>query len=300
MTKILATILCVACFAVAALAQTAQVAVPRESQRAETIQTVGDTRVAIVYHRPNTKGRKIFGEGKDFLVPFGQVWRTGANENTTFEVTQAVKINGQELPAGKYGLHTIPGKDEWIVIFSKDNDKWGSYSYKPEQDALRVRVKPQTASHAHDTMTIDFDAITPTTTTVAIKWEKLSVPFTVDAGDVQGRTLARLKQQAAAADASNQQAYLTAKMTAANYILDNKIKASYADAATWIDESLKVREAFGTLRAKARMSAEMGNFKDAVMYGDKAVAAGKAATPPVNAEALANFEKDLATWKTKN
>src|SRR5215216_6303726 len=118
----------------------AQVPLPRESQRQEIAQTVGDAKVSIVYHRPNTKARKIWGcDTTDVipiannlypcLVPYGQVWRAGANENTTIEFSRDVTVNGKALPAGKYGFHIIPSKSDWTLIFSKDSDKWGSFTY---------------------------------------------------------------------------------------------------------------------------------------------------------------------------
>ncbi|HEX9929999.1 MAG TPA: DUF2911 domain-containing protein [Pyrinomonadaceae bacterium] len=273
-----------------------QVQIPRESPRAEVVQTVGDTRIAVVYHRPSTKGREVWGK----LVPFGAVWRTGANENTIFEVSENVKINGQDLPAGKYGLHTIPNKDEWTIIFSKKNDEWGSFTYKPENDALRIKTKPETRPNSLETMMFEFEEVTPTTATAVIRWEKLKVPFTIQVVGVQDRVLGKLRQQiAGATDATKAQAYLGARMTAANFVVDNKIKSAYTDAATWVDEALKVRETFNTLRGKARIAAEMGNYKDAMMYGEKAVTVGKAAQPAVNADQMANFEKEVATWKTK-
>lgn len=273
----------------------AQVQTPRESQRSEIAQTIGDTRIAIVYHRPNVKGREIWGK----LVPYGEVWRTGANENTTFETSENVKINGQDLPAGKYGLHTIPGKDEWTIIFSKKNDEWGSFTYKPENDQLRVKVRPETVANSRETMIIDFDSVAATTATVAILWEKLRVPFTIDAGDVNARVLVKLRDNVAKSTAGDAQIQVGAKMMAANFVLDNKLKTAYPEAAQWIDDSLKMREAFGTLRAKARISAEMGNYKDAAMYGDKAITVGKAAKPAVNAETMAEFEKAVSDWKAK-
>jgi hypothetical protein len=273
-----------------------QVQIPRESPRAELVQIVGDTRMAIVYHRPSTKGREVWGK----LVPFGAVWRTGANENTTFEVSENVKINGQDLPAGKYGLHTIPNKDEWTIIFSKKSDEWGSFTYKPENDALRIKTKPETRPNSLETMMFEFEEVTPTTTTAVIRWEKLKVPFTIQVVGVQDRVLGKLRQQiAGATDATKAQPYIGARMTATNFVVDNKIKSAYADAAIWVEEALKVRETFNTLRGKARISAEMGNFKDAVMYGEKAVTVGKAAQPAVNADLMANFEKEVASWKTK-
>ena len=125
----------------------AQLRTPRESQKASLMQTIGVTDVTIVYSRPATKGRKIWGdppptaEGtktldnantrpKDMpIVPYGHVWRTGANEATTFAVTDDVLINGQKLAAGAYSLHTIPGKDEWTIIFNSDAGQWGSFTY---------------------------------------------------------------------------------------------------------------------------------------------------------------------------
>ncbi|MEP6923100.1 MAG: DUF2911 domain-containing protein [Pyrinomonadaceae bacterium] len=273
----------------------AQVQVPRESQRAEVAQTIGDARVAIVYHRPNVKGREIWGK----LVPYGEVWRTGANDNTTFETSEDIMINGQKLAAGKYGLHTIPNKDEWTIIFNKVNDAWGSFTYDQKNDALRVKAKPQTAENSRETMMIEFDSVTPTTTNAVIEWEKVRVPFTIDAGDVNARMLIKLRDNIAKSSAGDASTQLGAKMTAANFVLDNKLKTAYPEAMTWIDDSLKMREAFGTLRARARIAAEMGNYKDAAMYGEKAVTAGKAAKPAINAEFMAEFEKDVASWKAK-
>ncbi len=272
-----------------------QVQTPRESQRGEVVQVVGDARIAVVYHRPNVKGREIWGK----LVPYGEVWRTGANENTTFETSENIKINGQDLPAGKYGLHTIPGRDEWTIIFSKKNDEWGSFTYKPENDQLRVKAKPETVATSRETMIIDFDSVAATTATAAICWEKLRVPLTIDAGDVSSRVLVRLRDNIAKSSAGDADTQTGARMMAANFVLDNKMKTAYLEAGQWIDESLKNRQAFGTLRAKARLSAETGNYKDAAIYGDKAIAAGKAAKPAVNAEALDEFEKTVADWKTK-
>jgi hypothetical protein len=189
-----------------ALCASAQLTLPQESQRQEITQTVGDTRASIVYYRPNVKGRtNIFGctstdivpvggKSYDCLVPSGQVWRTGANNNTTFEISNEVKINGQTLPAGKYGLHTIPNKDEWIVIFSKDNAKWGSFSYDAKQDQLRVTVKPYTAE-MQETMSLGFENIKSSSAEVVIRWEKMRVPFTVDVGDMKPRVLTYIREQ---------------------------------------------------------------------------------------------------------
>ena len=133
----------------------AQLNLPRESNRAAISQTIGDTVVSIVYHRPNVKARKVFG-GE--LVPYGKVWRTGANEATTFEISNDVKINGQVLPKGKYSLHSIPTETEWTIIFNKTADQWGSFEYDAKQDVLRVPAKPQAAGF-HETMGLEFENI---------------------------------------------------------------------------------------------------------------------------------------------
>src|SRR5215212_6143403 len=144
-----------------ATSASAQVRAPRPSQKASVTQTVGVTDITITYSRPGVKGRTIWGDppagatagtatlddsstrAKDApIVPFGHVWRTGANEATTFTVTDDVLVNGQKLAAGTYSLHTIPGKDEWTVIFNSDAGQWGSFSYDEKKDALPVKVKP--------------------------------------------------------------------------------------------------------------------------------------------------------------
>lgn len=285
----------------AAFAQ--QLPLPRESQRQEIAQTVGDTRISIVYHRPNTKGRKIWGcQAKNVvpkanyeepcIVPFGQVWRTGANENTTFEVSRDVTINSQPLPAGKYGLHTIPGKNEWTVIFSKDNDDWGSFSYDEKKDALRVNAKPQIVKDMQETMSLGFDNMTATTTEVAVRWEKIRVPFTVNVGDVSGRTLTMIRE----AITNRKPDDVRPLNQGASYVLNSKLNANYEEAVGWLDTSIKTRETFGNLTAKARILAEMGKIKEAIETGEKAVAVGKAATPAIN---TADFEKTLNGWKSK-
>jgi Protein of unknown function (DUF2911) len=143
----------------------------RPSLKASVMQRIGvDTDITIVYSRPGVKGRKIWGG----LEPFNKVWRAGANENTTFEVSKDVLVNGQRLPAGKYGLHMIPGEKEWTVIFSKNNSAWGSFSYKEEEDALRVIAMPKEAPH-QEWLMYGFENLGGTTATCYLWWEKLKV-----------------------------------------------------------------------------------------------------------------------------
>src|SRR5580698_3746114 len=127
--------------------ETLMLDLPRQSQHARVSQRIGITDITVNYHRPLANGRQIWGK----VVPYGQVWRAGANENTTITFTDPVTIEGQPLDKGTYGLHMIPGETQWTVIFSKDSAAWGSFSYKQGDDALRVTVKPQ-AAEAHDAL----------------------------------------------------------------------------------------------------------------------------------------------------
>ncbi|MGH7782923.1 MAG: DUF2911 domain-containing protein, partial [Candidatus Binatia bacterium] len=143
----------------------AQLRLPRPSQGASVMQTIGVTDVTINYSRPPVKGRTIFADAPSSMaarakgeatlddqnkrlkgepiVPYGHVWRTGANEATQFIITDDVTINGQKLAAGSYSLHTIPGKDEWTIVFNGTANQWGSFSYDEKKDTLRIKAKPQ-------------------------------------------------------------------------------------------------------------------------------------------------------------
>ncbi len=258
----------------------AQTTVPRASPRQSISQNVGDTMVSIVYNRPNVKNREVWGG----LVPYNEVWRTGANENTTFEVTNEVKINGQVLPKGKYGLHTLPTKDGWTIIFNKVNNEWGSFNYDAKQDALRVPAKPMTGDFK-ETMTIDFNDVTDNTAQVVIAWDKLRVPFTVDVGDVNKRVLNDFRRQINGNP-----------VQAASFVLNSKMTANYEEALGWLNNSIKMNENYSNLNVKARLLAEMNRKDEAIATAEKAIQLGKAATPAANTGGLENMVKE---WKAK-
>ncbi|AXE18685.1 DUF2911 domain-containing protein [Runella rosea] len=143
----------------------------RPSPPAQVVQKVGNATVTVSYGQPSVKGRKVWGE----LVPYGQVWRTGANEATTFEVDQDVKIEGQNLSAGKYGFFTLPTENEWTIIFNKIPNQWGAFKYDANQDALRVSVKPKKSAAFNEKLVY---TISPKGT-VGILWENVEVDFKV-------------------------------------------------------------------------------------------------------------------------
>jgi hypothetical protein len=165
----------------------AQENIPRPSLHAKVTQTIGiDTDLTIEYSRPGVKGRKIWGD----LVPWGlqagnkysndkaYPWRGGANENTTFEVSKPVVIDGKTLPAGKYSLHFIPAETEWTVIINKENDKWGSYQYNESADAMRIKVAP-VAAPQKEWLEYGFDELNGNSCTAYLYWEKVKIPFKV-------------------------------------------------------------------------------------------------------------------------
>jgi len=148
---------------------------PDASQHATVMQQVGLTEIKIDYHRPGVKGREIWGA----LVPYNQVWRAGANENTTISFSKDVIIAGQKVPAGTYGLHMIPTETDWTIILSRDFRAWGSFFYIEANDLMRFTVKPQSADF-QEWLIYSFDEVTPNSTTASLKWDKLKIPFNIE------------------------------------------------------------------------------------------------------------------------
>jgi tetratricopeptide (TPR) repeat protein len=234
----------VLCLAVAGLCQIASAQndlnLPDVSQAAEVKQRIALTDITIKYHRPLVNGRKIWGG----LVPYGKVWRAGANENTTIEFSDPVSVEGQPLAKGIYGLHMIPNPDSWTVIFSKTNTAWGSYSYDQKDDALRVNVKPKPLAEMKEAMEFEFGDLKPTSTAVTLKWEKLGVPFTVSVNDAE-QTLENIRAQLKGRGQFTWQAL----DEGAQFCLTRKINLD--EALRWADASIQNEERFENLSTKA-------------------------------------------------
>jgi hypothetical protein len=224
---------------------------PEASQRASVTQRLGITDITLVYHRPLVNGRKIWGD----LVPYDQVWRAGANENTTIVFSDPVSVEGKELAKGTYGLHMIPGTDSWTVIFSRNSTSWGSFSYKPEEDALRVTVKPQT-SEMHEALAYDFDDVQRDSAVVAMRWEKLAVPFRVSVDEKQ-TTMASLGDQLRGGLQYTWEGWAEA----ANYSLANKVDLE--QGLRWADASVGQEERYDTVILKARLLEALDRTSDA-------------------------------------
>ncbi len=267
----------------------AQLQTPLPSPNATVSQTVGVTKVEVAYSRPHVKGpsrkedRVIWGK----LVPYDQVWRTGANAVTKFTVDTDVLVEGQKLPAGSYGLFTIPGKTEWTVIFNKQAT--GSPAdYKADADILRVKVMPE-AAEMRELFTIGFPQMTSSSAVMALEWEKLSVPVHLTV-DTKALFLANAKDAVAKAKPDDWRTPLTA----ARYLHDNNYAP--AEATAFLEKSLSVKETFANLSLKASVLADEGKKKEAVTAAQRALGV-KDTEPKPSPEAVADLEKKLAEWK---
>lgn len=262
---------------------TAQLTLPRVSPKSTVTQTVGLTDVTVTYSRPSVRGRQIFGE----LVPMNEVWRTGANEATIFKVSNDVTINGQKLPEGSYSLHTIPGENEWTLIFNKKADQWGSYEYKPEEDALRVTAKPETVPSPTELLTISFPEVQRNKATAVIEWDRVRVPFTIGV-ETDDKVLASIKSELAKLEDWR------IPFQAANFAFNNDM--NWSDSQQWIDRSIQIKKTYQNLGLKARMLAKAGKTQEAIKTAEEAIRLGQAADPKVNTTPL---ETSLAEWKAK-
>src|SRR6266403_3992116 len=213
---------------------------PDVSQAAAVKQQIALTDITIKYHRPLVNGRKIWGG----LVPYGKVWRAGANENTTIDFSDAISVEAEPLTKGTYGLHVIPNPDSWTIIFSKTNTAWGSYSYDQKEDALRVDVKPRPLAENKEALEFDFEDLKPTSTAVTLKWEKLGVPFTVSINDAD-QTLENIRAQLKGRGQFTWQAL----DEGAQFCLTRKINLD--EALGWADASIQNEERFDNLSTKA-------------------------------------------------
>jgi len=219
---------------------------PMDSPYAQVTQRVGLSDITITYHRPGVNGREIWGG----LVPFDQVWRAGANENTTIEFTDPVTIAKKEIPAGKYGIHMIPGREQWTVILSSVYYAWGSFSYDENEDVVRFKVKPVPADHT-ERLIYFFDNPTEKAADVVMQWEKLRISFPVNI-DVVQNVLANIRQELRSLPRFFWQGW----NQAANFCLQNDVNLD--EAMQWVNRSIAMNENFNNLRVKAGLLEKQG------------------------------------------
>ena len=310
-----ALIFTIVILSLAAMASAQRLQVPQVSQKASVMQRIGLSDISVTYSRPAVKGRKVYGDWpvaapgeatldnqnvrpKDApLVPWGHVWRAGANEATIFATNDDVLINGQPLAAGRYELAAIPSKDgDWTIIFNKDADQWGAFSYDAGKDVLRVKTTPKWVADSQELLTYSIDTVTEDSATVNIRWEKALVPFTVQVKDAPAKAIARLRDVVGAAKPDDWQT----PMNAAGYARNNK---DMETASKWIDQSLKAidiviaaKPNFANTSRKASILFAAGRNQEGIVAGEKAVAIGKADSTVKPAD-ITPLEKRIADAK---
>ena len=253
------------CLSIASLAGAQTLlTMPEASQGARVSQRLGVTEITIRYHRPLVGGRKVWGG----LVPYGQVWRAGANENTTIQFSDPVTVEGKALAAGTYGLHMLPGADSWEIIFSKDSHSWGSFTYDKAADALRVTVKPQ-AAEFHEALAYDFDDVKPDSAVVTLRWEKLAVPFQVAVDETQ-TTLRSMREELRGGKQYNWIGW----DEAASYCLQKK--TNLEEGLHWADLSIQNEERLENLMTKSRLLEALNRASEAKAAHDRAMEIGNA------------------------
>ncbi len=233
---------------------------PLQSQAAEIKQRIGITDVTISYHRPLVNDRKVWGS----LVPYGQVWRAGANMNTTITFSDPVQIDGKALDKGTYGLHMEPNAEEFTIIFSKNSTSWGAFTYDKSEDALRITAKPKPVD-AHNALTYDFDELKPDSAVVVMAWEKIAVPFKVTV-NVHEVVEASLKKQL-----RNLSQYSWFGWDdAATYLLTEKIDME--DALKYSDKSIENEDRYENELTKSKVLTALNRKEDAAAAEKKALA----------------------------
>ncbi len=239
--------------------QAVELRLPTLSQRAVATQRIGLTDITINYCRPLVGGREIWGKA----VPYGNVWRSGANENTTISFSDDVSVEGRALPAGTYGLHTMPTADQWTIIFSKNSTSWGSFSYDEKEDALRVTVKPH-AAEFEEALAYTFEDLKPDSAAATLRWEKIAVPFHISA-DVNAIVLRSMQNQL-----RNTGGFTWAGFDeAANWLID--ANQNLDQAMKWEDRSIQIEERFENLLGKSQILELQGKKQEAEAMKTKAL-----------------------------
>jgi TolA-binding protein len=243
--------------AVSASAQPA-LRLPETSPAATVGQTLGITDITINYHRPAVNKRKIWGG----LVPYGVLWRVGANENTTIAFSTPVRVEGQPLPAGTYGLFMIPTASQCTVVFSKFANDWGTYNYDPAEDALRVTVTPQTNADSQERMAFTFDDLANASAVASLRWDRVRVPVKIEV-DLPGTVRASIRSELRGGKHWNSDAWAAAaRWEMRNGDVDTALK--YADNA------LALGATTSALRTKAAVLEKKGDAKGAAELRDRA------------------------------
>lgn len=237
-------------------AQTPGVEFPAASPAGTLKQRVGLTDIQIDYSRPGVKDRTIFGG----IVPYGQVWRTGANQATRLTFSTPVKLEGHEIPAGTYALFTIPGESEWTIIINKDANQWGAFQYNQKDDVVRFKVTPATLSDTRiETFTIELNHIRDESAALTLVWDNIVVPIRLEV-EVAGKLVPQIEAAMAAPGRKSDGFYFQAATFYYDHNLDLK------KALEWVNTGLadNPRIAFEMFHLKAELLAKLGDKQGAI------------------------------------
>ena len=243
----------------------AQLETPQPSPLSTVSQRVGMTDVTVTYSRPSARGRAVVGE----LVPYDQVWRTGANRATKVSISDELSVVGNKLAAGDYALFTIPGEKSWTVIFNKNTEQSGTGSYKQEEDALRVNVPVTATQDPYETFTLGFSNLSETKATMFIAWENTKVAIPLEDPNVDSKVMAQIEEQMASAGDDAGLYY-----QAANYYFT--MDKDLQQAQEWIDKAVSLDDSkFWVLHLQAKIHAETENYDQARTAAQKSIELAK-------------------------
>ena len=278
--RLLSSAMCGLAIASAAAHAQEKFTFPALSPHATLKARAGLTDIEIDYSRPSLRGREVFGS----VVPWGQVWRTGANESTKISFSTPVRFGDKEVPAGKYALYTIPNQSEWTVILSADTTLWGSNNYKEDKDAIRVTVKPIALTQQVETFTIDVGNISTDTATLQILWDKTGVSVPLALGTTQN-VLAGIQRAVADGKPMAPQFYSGAAMF---YLGLNK---DLPAALKFINQAIEMNaKNFRAMRIKAEIQTKIGDKAGAIASYEKANEVNRSSAEPDQEEIQANLK----------
>lgn len=246
-----------------------QLQMPQASPSASISQKVGLTDVQVIYSRPSTRGRKIFGE----LVPYGQIWRTGANSATTLDFSTDVMIDGKTVPAGKYALYTIPGKNEWTIVLSKNTELWGALGYSDADDLMRFKVSPNKLSRKYETFEISFNNMTDNAADLSMKWENTRVDFRIST-EVDPIVMAQIQEMVIDTKTENP----SLLYASANYYFTNNKDLN--QAYEWIKASTASDPKYWTMHLKAKIEVALGKNSEALASAKESMKLAEEAKNP--------------------
>lgn len=237
-----------------------QIQMPQASPSAKIAQKVGLTDVTVDYSRPSTRDRKIFGE----LVPYGQVWRTGANGATVLSFSTDVIIDGKTIPSGQYALYAIPGKSEWTMILSKNIKLWGAIGYDPSDDVIRFKTQSSKLKKKNETFEISFANMNDTGSDLSLAWENTQVDFRIET-QVDPLVMAQIKEYVIDGNSTDP----SLLYSAASYYYTNSKDMN--QAYNWINKSVEEDPKYWTMHLKAKIEASLGKKTDAAETAEEAI-----------------------------